>query len=150
MAAGCRARVLVVDDERDFTELLAEFLEQEGFCVDRAYDGEQALHLLQAAEPPDVVLSDVMMPRVRGTQLVEAARRLYPADQVRFILLSAGRDPGLVADGVRFLSKPLDFERLLREVGTLIQGHVPPTRGRDVAASAAARPTAVTCVGMDA
>jgi DNA-binding response OmpR family regulator len=144
MADGFRPRVLVVDDERDFTELLAEFLEQEGFRVDRAYDGEQALRILQAAEPPEVVLSDVMMPRVRGTELVAAARSLYPAGQVHFILLSAGRDPGLVAEGVRFMAKPLDFERLLREVRTLAQGHAQPTGRRASPASPAARPTAVT------
>jgi CheY-like chemotaxis protein len=123
-----RPRILVVDDERAFTDVLAELLEQEGYRVDRAYDGEQALRLLQIGQP-DLVLSDVMLPKLSGTDLVRAARKLVPAGRLPFILLSAGRDPGLVEDRVSFLAKPLDLDRLLREVQQLLEASLPMPAG---------------------
>ena len=119
-----RPRILVVDDERAFTDVLAEFLEQEGYQVERAYNGDQALRLMQRARP-DLVLSDVMLPKRSGTDLVVAARCLFPAQPLPFILLSAGRDPGLAGDHVCFLSKPLDFDRLLRQVQHLLETGAP-------------------------
>jgi DNA-binding response OmpR family regulator len=122
MTHAGRARVLVVDDERAFAELLAELLEQEGYAVEQAYDGEQALRIIGRGQPPDVVLSDVMLPRLSGPELVTAARRLHPSSRLPFILLSAGRDPKVSAEGIHFMPKPLDFERLLYLVKRLAHG----------------------------
>lgn len=108
-----RSRVLVVDDERTFTELLATFLEEEGYEVNRAYDGEQALQALQDDELPDLVLSDVMLPKLDGTELLALARRRFPAERLPFILLSAGPDPGVHDACASFMSKPLDLDQLL-------------------------------------
>jgi CheY-like chemotaxis protein len=124
MPGRLRPRILVVDDERAFTDVLAELLEQEGYQVDRAYNGEQALRLIQISQP-DLVLSDVMLPKLSGTDLVRAARKLVPPDRLPFILLSAGRDPGLAEDRVCFLAKPLDFDRLLRQVQQLLEPSFP-------------------------
>ena len=113
--------VLVVDDEATFTEILAELLEDEGYGVLRAYDGEQALAILQSEEPPDLVLSDVMMPKLTGPQLVAAARQVHPPERLPFVLLSAGPHPQLDMDQVWFLPKPLELERLLERVGSLLE-----------------------------
>jgi DNA-binding response OmpR family regulator len=115
-----RSRILVVDDEPDFTDLLATFLEEEGYCIDRAYDGEQALRILQSDDVPDLVLSDVMMPKLSGTELVAAARRLHPGEKLPFVLLTAGPDPGLHADHAYFMAKPLDLDQLLDRVKLLM------------------------------
>ena len=119
MAERRRPRVLVVDDERDFTDLLATFLEEEGYDVDRAYDGEQALQILQADELPDLVLSDVMLPKMGGPELLALARRQFPPGRLPFVLLSAGPDPGVREACVCFMAKPLDLDQLLDRVAML-------------------------------
>jgi CheY-like chemotaxis protein len=122
MEQAGRARVLIVDDERSFTELLAELFEQEGYLVERAYDGEQALRIINAGKPPDVVLSDVMLPRLSGPELLAAARRRYPPSRLPFVMLSAGREPKIATERVHFMPKPVDFERLLYHVERLADG----------------------------
>lgn len=69
--------VLIVDDERHIEEVLAQLLEDEGYAVRRAYDGEAALQHVEE-EPLDLVLSDVAMPRFGRTELAErlAVRRI--------------------------------------------------------------------------
>jgi DNA-binding response OmpR family regulator len=120
MAPIRRRRVLVVDDERTFVELLAGFLEDEGFQVERAYDGEQALRLLRTDDPPHLVLTDVMMPRLSGPDLLAEARLLHTAERLPFVLLSAGLDPGVNGERVTFMAKPLDLLELLAHVETLL------------------------------
>jgi DNA-binding response OmpR family regulator len=127
MAERRRPRVLVVDDERTFTELLATFLEDEGYEVDRAYDGEQALQALQVDELPDLVLSDVMLPKLKGTELLALARRRFPAERLPFILLSAGLDPGVRDACASFMAKPLDLDQLLDRVELLMLERRPIT-----------------------
>ncbi len=117
--AARRPRVLVVDDERPFVDLVATFLEDEGFAVERAYDGGQALALLQEDDPPDLVLSDVMMPKLSGPELLHLARRRHAPERLPFVLLSAGPDPGIRGEHVSFMSKPLDLIELLTRVETL-------------------------------
>jgi CheY-like chemotaxis protein len=119
MAQRRQPRVLVVDDERAFADLLATFLEEEGYDVDRAYDGEEALQILRSDELPDLVLSDVMLPKMSGTDLLAVARQLYRPEQLPFVLLSAGPDPGAQEDGVCFMAKPLDLDQLLDRVEML-------------------------------
>jgi CheY-like chemotaxis protein len=115
-----KPRVLIVDDEKTFANVLAEFLEAEGYGVQTAYDGEQALRiLLTHPEPPDVVLSDVMLPKLSGPQLLSEARRAH-ARPLPFVLLSAGPPPELTHDYVSFLPKPLRLEELLDHVQALV------------------------------
>lgn len=120
MTTTRRPRVLVVDDERAFVELLAGFLEDEGYVVQWAYDGEQALRLLDSDDPPQLVLTDVMMPRLSGPELLDEARRLHPPERVAFVLLSAGPDPGVRDERASFISKPLDLLELLTHVESLL------------------------------
>lgn len=120
MADDRRPRVLVVDDDRTFADLVAELLEQEHYIVRRAYDGGQALAALQDGDPPDVVVSDVMMPKLNGPELVGAGRRASASERLPFILLSAGRDPHIDCDRVWFLSKPVDFDRLLDRLHAVV------------------------------
>jgi DNA-binding response OmpR family regulator len=128
MAQGQRPRILVVDDELDLTDLLAALLEDEGYSVDRAYDGEQALQIVRSNSPPDLMLSDVMLPKVGGVELVAATRRLHLAEQLPIILISAGPDPGLHLDCVSFMAKPLDLDQLLDRVAalTIVPPHQAP------------------------
>lgn len=69
-----RATILVVDDERHICRMCAKVLESAGYAVVEAYDGQEALDWLAANPAPDVIVCDVMMPRVDGFQVAE--RRL--------------------------------------------------------------------------
>jgi len=109
------ARVLVVDDEPNARSALRELLAEEGFEVQEAADGEEALRLIPGFAP-DVVLADVRMPRMDGLTLLERAR----ADGVdaAFVMMTAH---GTVKDAVaamkmgaeNYLQKPLDMEAVV-------------------------------------
>ena len=109
-------RILVVDDHREAAELLAEYLTDEGFEVQRAADGEGAL-LLAVSFAPQVVLLDIGLPRMSG---LEVARRLRELPGTRDSLLIAltgynlaeERDASRLAGFDRHLLKPIDLEEL--------------------------------------
>ena len=115
-----RARLLVVDDEPAFVTVLSELLEEEGYEVQVAFDGEQALRLLASGDPPDLVLTDVMMPRLSGTGLLAEARRLHGGHQLPFLLLSAGPIPRVEDERVIFMEKPLRLDHLLDNVDRVL------------------------------
>ncbi|MEF2230610.1 MAG: response regulator [Pseudodesulfovibrio sp.] len=107
-------RILLVDDQPDFTEVLAKRLVRRGMVVDEAEDGNEALGMLQSARY-DVAVFDLRMPGADGVQLLKAARLRFPAMAV--ILLTGH---GSVHDAMRaseagafeFLSKPVSLEAL--------------------------------------
>ena len=109
-------RVLVVDDERYIVELLAFLLEEEGFIVDRAYDGEQAWKLVERA-PPDLVITDVSMPRVNGLELLKRFRATRALATTPVILMSAALHPA-AGDHTAFVPKPFDLDQILSLVET--------------------------------
>ncbi|MCC6314251.1 MAG: response regulator [Thermomicrobiales bacterium] len=102
--------VLIVDDDRHIVGVLAALLEDEGYRVRRAYDGMSALQEAEVA-PPDLVLSDVAMPKMNGLALAQRLRdRGIPV-----VLLSAAiADPRLA--GVPFVRKPFDLDQVLDTV----------------------------------
>ncbi len=114
-------RILVVDDERALADLVAEMLEIEGYAVERAYGGLQALEVLRSDKPPDLVLSDVMMPTLGGVELVDLARKRLHLPRLPFLLLSAGTVPRMRWSHVAFMPKPVEMDELLDRVGRLLQ-----------------------------
>ncbi|MFH1381404.1 MAG: response regulator [Chloroflexota bacterium] len=68
-----KTRVLAVDDDRDILQLLERALEEEGFAVTTATDGESALALLSEIKP-DIILLDIRMPRLDGYEVLERIR----------------------------------------------------------------------------
>ena len=79
-------RVLVVDDESRMRKLIKDFLSREGFRVLEAGDGEEALRLFFSDAKPDLVILDVMMPKLDGWQVLEEIRRF---SDVPVIMLTA-------------------------------------------------------------
>src|SRR5437867_10111969 len=79
------ARVLVVDDEKMVTEVVGSYLEREGFEVALAADGEEALRLARE-QSPDLVILDLMLPKIDGLEVCRALRR---DSQVPIIMLTA-------------------------------------------------------------
>ena len=107
--------VLVVDDERYIVDLLSDLLEDEGYQVDRAYDGVAALEQISRHQP-DLVVADVMMPRLDGLSLADEinARGL----DIPIILMSAAVTPR--TDHVAFIPKPFDIEAMLGLIERLL------------------------------
>jgi CheY-like chemotaxis protein len=112
--------VLVVDDDPDILEAIGDILESEGYRVARARDGAEALDRV-AAEPPSLILLDLMMPVLDGIGFARSLRALGLAAGVPIVVVSADAHPArAVAVGAQgYLAKPFDVERLLGEVGRL-------------------------------
>ena len=115
-----RQTVLVVDDEPLIADLVAHALRDEGYAVRVAADGVWALAAAEDAAP-DLLLSDVRMPRMNGVNLARELRDRHP--DLPVILFSAQYDgldyPEL---GVRFLPKPFDLSALLAAVAEELSG----------------------------
>jgi two-component system response regulator MprA len=113
------ATVLVVDDEPSLREFLRRSLEAEGFHVEEAPDGESALKVIQdRAEPFDLVLTDLSMPRIDGRRVSETVRRYRPS--VAVLCMSADPDavPHVESSDtpVRVLLKPFTPDDLYHAV----------------------------------
>jgi PAS domain S-box-containing protein len=119
-ATGPAARVLIADDNADMRDYLARLLGGAGYDVLLAADGQVALETIRAGQP-DLVVSDVMMPRLDGLGLVAALRRDSRTAAVPVLLLSAraGQEAsieGLQAGADDYLVKPFAAAELLARV----------------------------------
>jgi DNA-binding response OmpR family regulator len=109
--------ILVVDDERSICDLLAELLADEGYRVNRAYDGLAALAAAER-QRPDLILTDVMMPGLDGVSLVRRLRdRGVRAPAVLMSAVFADVD----LPHVRFVPKPFDVDDVLAVVERLMR-----------------------------
>ena len=120
-----RHRVVVIaEDEPLVRALAARTLEREGYRVVAAEDGQAALELLDSgAVHPDLLITDVVMPRLNGRQLSDAAAERWPDLPVLFLSGHLGGDAvmhRLVPAGAAFLQKPFTPETLARVVEELI------------------------------
>jgi CheY-like chemotaxis protein len=115
MSAPTPQRVLVVEDDAVIRGMLVDFLELEGYTVRSAADGSEALAVL-GDWPPDLILLDLMMPRMDGWQFRAAQRALPGLGDVPVVVLSAGRD---LAERTAALApaavirKPFDLDEVL-------------------------------------
>jgi CheY-like chemotaxis protein len=100
------ARILVVDDEALLLESLSKLLSRIGYDVLPARGSAQALAILESHSPVDVILSDVSMPEMRGTELVRECAQISPGTAC--LLMTAGMlDDSEVPSGVPVLRKPV-------------------------------------------
>ena len=115
--------VMIVEDDRDTREMLGRFLELEGFDVRTAANGQLALEALQQEDEPCVILLDLMMPVMNGWQFREQQVRDPRFSRIPVVVVTAAGPrediPEINADG--WLSKPVDFDRLLATIGSLCQ-----------------------------
>jgi two-component system chemotaxis response regulator CheY len=109
-------RVLVVDDDPDIRELLFTALEDEGFEVVPAGNGQEALAIIQTFRP-DVIVLDLMMPVMDGWQFASALRARD--EDIPIVLLSAARDlrsHAKALSAAEIIEKPFDLSELLPKI----------------------------------
>lgn len=119
-------RILVVDDDEAVREVAARILRRLGYEVEEAGGAPEALRMLDAmSEPPDLLLSDVVMPGMNGRELSERVEELYP--DVRILFMSAYTEDEVILRGIRvaevhFLPKPFTLEGLADAVREVLAG----------------------------
>jgi two-component system, sensor histidine kinase and response regulator len=119
------SKILVVDDQPINVQLLKRKLEREGMAVATAYSGREALDLI-AADKPDLILLDVMMPDMDG---IEVCQRLQADDETRVIPIifitartsKEGKIEGLGVGAVDYITKPIDLDETLARVQTQLR-----------------------------
>jgi DNA-binding response OmpR family regulator len=110
-----QARVLVVDDERDFNETIVKRLTRRGFHAETALSGPAALEIL-SRQAFDVALLDIMMPGMDGIEVLREVKRRYPGVEVILLTGHASVESGVQGMSMganAYLIKPVDFEELL-------------------------------------
>ncbi|MGZ4258155.1 MAG: response regulator transcription factor [Gaiellaceae bacterium] len=117
-------KVLVVDDERAVRESLRRALELEGYEIELAADGQEALYRLESEAQPDALVLDVLMPGVDGLEVARTVRR--SGNRVPILMLTArtqveDRVEGLDAGADDYLTKPFALEELLARLRALLR-----------------------------
>lgn len=111
-------RILVVEDEKHLNRIISEAVEDEGYSVDSCYNGLEALEYLACADY-DVIILDIMMPKMDGLELVRRLRSEGNNTPVLFLTARdavADRVEGLESGGDYYLTKPFDFQELMAVV----------------------------------
>jgi CheY-like chemotaxis protein len=114
-----RARVLVVEDEHELRELIAQWLDTKGYIVSQAADGQDAVELLEAGLEPDVILLDLSLPRMSGREFLEWLRAQPQHEHRAVVVASAYLDEMPPMDVERSFQKPFRPDRLAAELDRL-------------------------------
>jgi DNA-binding response OmpR family regulator len=123
MAAETKT-VVIVEDELDTAEMLAEMMRVSGFNVFQSKGGMNALRLIYK-EKPDAVLLDIMLPDLSGLDLLQSIRRDPRLEKIPVIIVSAKSQPadiqkGLVAGANLYLTKPVGYSELRTAVEEVV------------------------------
>ncbi|PSQ96925.1 MAG: DNA-binding response regulator [Bacteroidetes bacterium SW_9_63_38] len=116
--------VLVVDDERDVVEVVGHFLEEEGYTVHAAHDGEEALEM--ASGDVDLIVLDIMLPDVDGYEVCKKLRARVETEEIPIVFLSAKTEEedqieGLMLGGDDYLTKPVSPQVLVAHVKAVLR-----------------------------
>ncbi|MDT9176269.1 MAG: adenylate/guanylate cyclase domain-containing protein [Limnospira sp. PMC 1291.21] len=138
-------KIMIVDDDPINLQVLANYLYLENYAVTQATNGMEALKILESGFIPDLILLDVMMPRMTGYEVTEKIREDWPPHQLPIMMLTAKNRisdlvVGLELGANDYLSKPLNKEELLARIKTHIRikklrtekAHIRKTFGRYV------------------
>ncbi len=135
LSLDCQGRqaILVIDDEKRIADTLVVILSSTGYVAEAAYDGSSALQIC-SERPPDLVISDVVMPGINGIEVAIAIRRQFPACHI--LLYSGQAATAEMMEEARsrghdfeLLAKPVHPVQLLERVAQLLEraprGRVP-------------------------
>ncbi|CAH0118616.1 Stage 0 sporulation protein A [Paenibacillus sp. CECT 9249] len=123
-----KIEVLLADDNREFTNLLAEYISEQGDMVVTgiAYNGEEVLRLIEESrKAPDVIILDIIMPHLDGLGVLERLRAMNLTPQPKVIMLTAFGQENITQKAVQlgasyYILKPFDLEVLANRVRQLI------------------------------
>ncbi|HEX9983229.1 MAG TPA: response regulator [Thermoanaerobaculia bacterium] len=124
-------RALVIDDDVAIRLLVTRILERRNFSVDSARDGAEGIEKLAAAEY-DVIVLDLMMPRLDGAGVMKYLGEYHPAQLPTVLVMTAfgaSAAERLSPPAEHFLEKPFDVEALVREVGECVKASAQATAG---------------------
>jgi DNA-binding response OmpR family regulator len=113
-------KVLIVDDETDFVSTLAERLRLRGIQAEEAPSGEEALRMI-AADAPQVVVLDIMMPGMSGLDVLKRIKTEYPHIEVILLTGLGTKKEGMELGAIDCLIKPLQIEELIEKINKAIQ-----------------------------
>ena len=116
--------ILIVDDEEDVVEVVSHFLEEEGYTVQRAYDGEEALE--KATADVDLILLDIMLPGLDGYEVCKRLRSRVETETIPIIFLTAKVEEedqvkGLMIGGDAYLTKPVSTRIISAQVKAVLR-----------------------------
>lgn len=116
--------ILIVEDDRDIRDVLAEILAEEGYQVLVAEDGADGLRRLAEGPQPDLILLDLMMPRMDGYQFREEQRKNPAWSAIPLVLLTAGvetSDKITALGALDVVRKPVKIDFLLELIGGVVR-----------------------------
>ena len=118
-------RLLIVDDEKDFVDTIAERLGAKGFGILRAFDGKDGLEKAHS-EKPDLIILDVVMPEMNGYDVCRKLKTDENFKSIPIIMLTAKFQPNDIKFGKEvgadaYLTKPLELDVLLHKVNALLR-----------------------------
>ncbi len=133
-ARTSQTRILVVEDDPAVRQITRRSLEDAGYLVEESMDGQHALDSLDAANMPDLLVTDIIMPGINGRDVADAFTRHRPGLPVLFMSGYTGDDRvlrGLLPKGSPFIQKPFSPESLVRLVDSVLgalAGQHPPVQ----------------------
>ena len=118
-------RILVVDDDRHIVRLVQAYLQQSGFSVLTAYDGEEALHTIRR-EKPDLVVLDLMLPKRDGPEITRIVRADETLASIPILMLTARAEDtdkilGLELGADDYLTKPFNPQEVVARVRAILR-----------------------------
>jgi CheY-like chemotaxis protein len=123
------AKILVVDDEEHIVMILKDSLEFSGFQVITAFNGEEALEVVDK-DRPDLIVLDIGMPKLDGWEVCRRLKGSEATKQIPIIILTAyaqmsDQKKGAALGAERFVSKPCDLTYLVEEINALLAQKAP-------------------------
>ena len=117
-------RILLIEDEKRLSHFIKKGLTENGFAVDQAFDGEEGLYLAQY-ESYDVIIMDVMLPKMNGIEMCQKLRTLKKETPI--LILTAKSEvedkiKGLDSGADDYLTKPFEFAELKARINALLRG----------------------------
>ena len=116
-------KILIVDDDKDIVELLSIYVKNEGYDVEKAYNGKEAITKINTNPDIDLMILDVMMPQLDGMAVVRAVRK---DSQIPILMLSAKTDDldkiqGLVQGADDYVTKPFNPLEVMARIKSLLR-----------------------------